>query len=355
MTMATSPTPIYASTASPARIAERMRSATRVLVTAHDKPDGDAVGSVLAVTRALRGLGKHVHPWLCGPFDPSLAVLLAGETPGRAPESMPDGEVDLVVVVDTGSWSQLEILGPWLRARHARCINIDHHRSGDTGFADRIVDTSCASCTQTLVPVLDALGVRFDAPGSGGAGSIAEALFAGLATDTGWFRFSGADAGVFALASRLLAAGVEKDRLYRQLEETARPQRIGLLARAMGGIQWIAGGRAALMRLQPADFAHSSGSSEDLAGVVNAPMSVGAVEVSALLSQSGPEPLVKISLRSKPPMAAGGAFVDVNRLAAEFGGGGHVHAAGARFKGTMDDASAALAKAIERAIAGRGA
>lgn len=353
MTIAATQASAYASTASPARIAERIRAAGSVLVTAHDKPDGDAVGSVLAVTRALRTLGKRVQPWLCGPFDPSLSVLLAGEKPGRAPEAMPADDFDLVIVVDTGSWSQLEILGPWMKARLERCINVDHHRSGDTGFADRIVDISCASCTQALVPVLDALGVPFDAPGSGGVGSIAEALFAGLATDTGWFRFSGADAAVFALASRLLSAGVDKDRLYRQLEETARPQRIDLLARAMGSIQWLANGRAALMRLRAEDFAQSSGSSEDLAGAVNAPMTVGSVEVSALLSQNGTDPVVKISLRSKPPMTKGGAFVDVNQLAAQFGGGGHVHAAGAKFKGSMEQANQALAQAIERALATR--
>ena len=353
MSIAATTSTAYASTASPVRMAERMRQAGSVLVTAHDKPDGDAVGSVLALTRALRALGKRVEPWLCGPFDPSLGVLLAGEKPGRAPESMPGEDFDLVVVVDTGSWSQLDTLGSWMRARLARCINIDHHRSGDTGFVDRIVDTSCASCTQALVPVLEALAVPFDAPGTGGAGSIAEALFAGLATDTGWFRFSGADAPVFALASRLLAAGVDKDRLYRQLEETARPQRIDLLARAMGSIRWLSDGRAALMRLRAEDFAQSSGSSEDLAGVVNAPMTVGSVEVSALLSQNGTDPVVKISLRSKPPMAKGGAFVDVNQLAAQFGGGGHVHAAGAKFKGSMEQANEALAQAIERALATR--
>jgi bifunctional oligoribonuclease and PAP phosphatase NrnA len=341
----------YATTASAQRLAERIRSATSLLVTAHDKPDGDAVGSVLALTRAARALGIRTEAWLAGPFDPALGALLAGDTVCRAPESMPQGDFDLVAVVDTGSWSQMEHLGPWIRGRMDRCIGVDHHRSGDTGFTDRIVDTACASCTQALVPVLDALGARFDAPGTGCAGSIAEALFAGLATDTGWFRFSGADASVFALASRLLRAGVEKDRLYRQLEETARPQRMGLLAHALGGMRWLAGGRAAVMTLSPEDFSRSSGSAEDLAGVVNAPMSVGSVEVSALLSQNEPGPVVKISLRSKPPMARGGAFVDVNRLAGVFGGGGHVHAAGAKFRGTMAQASEAVAEAIERALA----
>ena len=349
MTSAPSVAPAYASTVSPRRLAERLAAAGSVLVTTHDKPDGDAIGSALAVARAARRLGKRVQTWFAGPFDPSLAVLLDGERPGRAPEAMPEGDFDLIVVVDTGSWSQLEHLGPWLRARLDRCIGVDHHRSGDTGFAERIVDTACASCTQALVPVLDAMGVVFDAPGSGGAGSIAEALFAGLATDTGWFRFSGADAAVFSLASRLLAAGVQKDRLYRQLEETARPQRLGLLARAMGGMRWLANGRAALMTLSPEDFSQASGSSEDLAGVVNAPMSVGSVEVSALLSQTEPGPVVKISFRSKPPLHAGGPFVDVNALAGRFGGGGHVHAAGARFRGSMAEAAQAVASAIEQA------
>jgi phosphoesterase RecJ-like protein len=340
----------YASSATPQRLADRIRSARRMLITSHDKPDGDAVGSVLALARAARSLGVETEAWLCGPFDPSLGVLLAGERVGRAPESMPSGAFDLVAVVDTGSWSQLEHLGAWIRARHDHCIGVDHHRSGDTGFADRIVDTSCASCTQALVPVLDALGVRFDAPGTGGSGSIAEALFAGMATDTGWFRFSGADAAVFALAARLLAAGVDKDRLFRQLEETARPQRMGLLAHALGGMRWLAEGRAALMTLSPEDFSRSSGSAEDLAGVVNAPMSVGSVEVSALLSMNEPGPVVKISFRSKPPLQRGGAFVDVNRLAGEFGGGGHVHAAGARYRGTIEDAARAVTAAIERAL-----
>ena len=342
----------YASTATPQRLADRLRAAGSILVTTHDKPDGDAIGSTLALVRALRLLGRRAEAWFAGPFDPSLSALLAGERPGRAPEAMPQEDFDLVAVVDTGSWSQLEHLGPWLRARVDRCIGIDHHRSGDTGFVDRIVDTASASCTQALVPVLEALGVPFDRPGSGGEGSIAEALFAGLATDTGWFRFSGADAAVFHLASRLLGAGVEKDRLYRQLEETARPQRMGLLARAMGGMRWLAGGRAALMTLSPEDFSHASGSAEDLAGVVNAPMAVGSVEVSVLLSQSEPGPVIKVSLRSKPPLRAGGPFVDVNRLAGQFGGGGHVHAAGARFRGSMSEAAAAMASAIERAIAG---
>ncbi len=340
----------YSTTTTARHIADRFVNAKRVLVTSHDKPDGDAIGSVLALARALRQRGRVVDIWLSGAFDPVLQCLLANEQPGRAPEKLPSGDYDAVAVLDTGSWGQLEHLGPWLRERREKIMGVDHHRSGDTDFADRIVDTRCASCTQALVPIIDALGVKFDMPGTGGSGSIAEALFAGLATDTGWFRFSSADAAVFTLASRLLSAGVEKDRLYRQLEENSRPPRLGLLGRALSNIRWLANNRAAMMQLMPEDFATASGSPEDLAGVVNAPMQVGSTECSVLLSQTEVG-IVKLSFRSKPALHAGGGFVDVNRMAGEFGGGGHVHAAGARVKGEMPVVAQQVAMVIERSIA----
>ncbi len=340
----------YSTTTTARHIADRFVNAKRVLITSHDKPDGDAIGSALALARALRQRGRVVDIWLSGAFDPVLQCLLANEQPGRAPEKLPSGDYDAVAVLDTGSWGQLEHLGPWLRERREKIMGVDHHRSGDTDFADRIVDTRCASCTQALVPIIDALGVKFDMPGTGGSGSIAEALFAGLATDTGWFRFSSADAAVFTLASRLLSAGVEKDRLYRQLEENSRPPRLGLLGRALSNIRWLANNRAAMMQLMPEDFATASGSPEDLAGVVNAPMQVGSTECSVLLSQTEVG-IVKLSFRSKPALHAGGGFVDVNRMAGEFGGGGHVHAAGARVKGEMSVVAQQVAMVIERSIA----
>jgi phosphoesterase RecJ-like protein len=339
----------YCTTSTARQIAQRLGAARRVLITTHDKPDGDAIGSVLALARALRQRGVAVDTWFAGPFDPTLQCLLGREQPGRAPERLPNADYDAIAVLDTGSWGQLEHLGPWLRERRERVVGVDHHRCGDTDFAQRIVDTSCASCTQALVPVIEALGVSFDQPGAGGAESVAEALFAGLATDSGWFRFSNADAAVFKLAARLIHAGVEKDRLYRQLEENSRPQRLNLLGRALTSIRWLASNRAAMILLKPEDFAVASGSPEDLAGVVNAPMQVGTVECSVLLSQTEAG-VVKLSFRSKPPMREGGAFVDVNAMAGLFGGGGHIHAAGARVRGELSAVADQAARAIERAI-----
>jgi len=354
----------YHGNADAAAIAARLRAAQRVVVLTHAKPDGDAIGSVLAVVRMARAIGAEAKGWLLGPVDHSLRAFLVGDEVGEQDFAAKSIDPDLVVIVDTGSWSQLDRFAEWVRARSDRTIIVDHHRSGDPAIASlRLIDTSCASTTQLLVGVADALALDLgggsarrssagSAPGhapvrapggapisatasaSGGEGSLAEALFIGLATDTGWFRFSNAGAAVFECAARLLRAGVEKDRLYRQIEETARPERLRLLARALSSLELHADGRAAIQTLTPDDFASCGGGAEDLSGVVNSPMAISSVEMSVLVSISEPG-LVKLSFRSKPPMRAGGAFVDVDRLAARYGGGGHVHAAGAKVPGTI--------------------
>jgi phosphoesterase RecJ-like protein len=259
---------------------------------------------------------------------------------------VPRAGTDLAVVVDTGAWSQVEHAAEWLRANRDLCVGVDHHRSGDDFCALRLVQPECASATQALVAVVDELGVALAPPGRGTEHSIAEAAFAGLATDTGWFRFSGADDRVFQLAARLLSLGVDKDRLYRMIEQADLPGRPLLLGRALHSLQFACRDRVAIMRLRPADFAATGTRVEDLAGLVNEPMSVGTVEVCVLLVEQDAG-TVKASLRSKPPAHRGGRFVDVNHVAARFGGGGHVHAAGARIAGTLDEAFAKVSAALE--------
>jgi phosphoesterase RecJ-like protein len=340
----------YRSNATPDRLAARIRGGRRLVVTSHAKPDGDALGSVLAVIRAANALGIAAEGWLIGPFEPNL-LSLAEPTPliriDPAAPRLPTAEPDLIVIVDTGAWSQLEPLAAWLRPRVERAIGIDHHARGDLVAAERVVDIACGSTTAVLVPILDALGVPLTTGGDAdGRGSVAEALFLGLATDTGWFRFQNARPAEFALAGRLLAAGVDKDRLYAVVEQSQRRERLAIEARALGSARFLADGGVALMSLALADFAATGATLEETGGVVNLPMSVASVRVSALLIESEPG-LVKVSFRSKPK-ADGARFFDVNEIAARFGGGGHVHAAGARIRGSLAEATAA----VERALTG---
>ncbi|MEE2680797.1 MAG: DHH family phosphoesterase [Planctomycetota bacterium] len=332
-------------------IADRLRSARSVLITSHEKPDGDAIGSCAALARALRALGVEVEVWLLGAVTPNLAALAEDLAPRHAPPDQPGGDHDLCVVVDTGAWSQLGPLREYLATRRDSVIGIDHHRRGDDIAAMRFVDPTAASCTQVLVPLIDALGVPLTAGGNeAGWFTIAEAILLGLATDTGWFRFESFDAPGFTLGARLMEAGADKNRLIRQVEECDRPQRIHMAGRALSAARFFHQDQAVVMTLSLEDFAAVGARPEELSGIVNQPMSVGGVEVSVLLTQSEPG-RVKGSFRSKPPLVPGSSrFVDVNQVAARFGGGGHVHAAGARFEGTLDEVVEAVRAALEAAL-----
>ena len=235
----------YCSTSTVEEIAGRIQAARRILLTTHAKPDGDGLGAALALARALRGGGPAADIYLMGPMESRL-LEIAADTPFRMVEDHPPGdEHDLAVVLDTGAWSQLEPLAAWLRQRREDVVGIDHHVKGDDVAPMRLVEPTAASTTQMLVPVLEAMGCEI----TGGPGGVAEALFVGLATDTGWFRYSSADADVLRLAGRLMERGVDKTRLYQIIEETFRPERLALQARALTSLEYAQDGAVAIMTL----------------------------------------------------------------------------------------------------------
>ena len=335
----------YESNATLAELADRILAADRILITTHVKPDGDAMGSVLALGRALSNKGKSADIYLMGPIEPNL-LTIAGQTPlHRVEQKHPDDDAyDLAIVVDTGAWGQLEPLEPWLRRHHDRVIGIDHHTRGDDVASKRIVWPQAVSTTAIIAALLDEMGCEL----TGGVGGVAEPLFVGLATDSGWFRFGNAGPEAFELAARLLRAGVDKSRLYQVVEENFTPQRLALQAKALASLEYVRHGTVAIQLLRPEDFASTGGGAEDMTGLVNAPMVVATVRVSILLSQTEAG-LTKASFRSKPapPDAEANDFIDVNQLAQRFGGGGHVHAAGARLPMDIDAAKAAIIEQIE--------
>ncbi|MHC4218465.1 MAG: DHH family phosphoesterase [Planctomycetota bacterium] len=334
----------YESTATVEQIARRIGAARRLLLTTHVRPDGDGLGSALALSRALRPRGVEVEIYLMGPLESRLRDI-AGDTPYHLSDGRPpQGEYDVVVVLDTGAWTQLEPIADWLRQHSEQVVGIDHHAKGDDVAPMRVVDPTAAATTQMLVPLLQAMGCEIT-PGPEG---VAEALFVGLATDTGWFRFPSAGAEAMHLAAWLLQRGVDKPRLYQIIEETFKPHRLALMARALTSLEYALDGAVAIMTLRPQDFRETGGSMEDVSELVNTPMAVNTVRVSILLTQTSATG-TKFSFRSKPdvPGLENGAAIDMNQLAQRFGGGGHVHAAGAHVKMDVDAAKAALLAALE--------
>jgi len=329
----------YASTTDWPGLATRLRAAESAVLMAHRKPDGDAIGSLAAAWHLLAPIIPQREVWIVGPADQALLDLVP-EVPiihvdGGPPTAL---DPDVVLVLDTGAWSQLEPFEPWLRGRHDRVLGIDHHARGDDVAAHRVVQASAASTTRMLLDLADELGTPLSR-------ELAEPLFLGLATDTGWFRHSNADADAFRAAARLLEAGVRKDRLYQLVEETHRPTRLTIAARALSSLRFVRRGEVAIQCLAPADFEQTGSGPEDTVGLVNMPMIVGDVRVSIMATEREPG-VTKLSFRGKPGQ---GPWVDadVNEVAGLYGGGGHRFAAGARVDGTLDETLVRLAADLE--------
>jgi len=343
----------YVGTASAAEIAERLAAATRVAVFTHTKPDGDAVGSALAISRALRHGSIEATPAFVAPWNPRFEPVL-GSTPVVHVESAGDLErreltdADTIAVVDTGSTNQLGVAAEFVKARRERTLIVDHHSGGEAALAPmRLIDTSAASATQLVADV----AVRLMGVGSAAElpVDVAEPLYLGLATDTGWFKHPSVTPRVFRLAADLLEAGAEHNRLFTVSDMSDPPERLLLMQRALASLALVADRRAAVMRLSGADFAETGSERTDASGLIDIPKSVETVEVAALLYELD-DGRVKLSLRSKKSELS----VDVNAVAGTWGGGGHHHAAGATLGVPLEEAWDAVVERLSETINGAG-
>lgn len=331
-------------------LAAWLRTRTSVVVLTHSKPDGDAVGSTLAVARAIALAGKAAGvvatPWYAGP-PPEWLADLAQPTTIRIIDhyGLPQDEPDGVIVLDTGSWSQLHEVEAWLRERHGIAAVIDHHVHGDGDVAPRrFISTAAAAACEPAAELCRLLLGKArceDLPRE-----VAEPLYVGLATDTGWFRHSNVTPGVMRLAGSLVGAGVDHARLYSKVEQQYRSSRLRLMARALATLELLDGERVALMTLRQQDFHECHATPNDSGGFVEIPLSVRSVRVSVLMTEayapSAASPLSKVSMRSKD----GDGAVDVNAVARRLGGGGHVRAAGAKLRVPMTEARKLVIEAL---------
>ncbi len=347
-------TDAWGSTTTLEELARWLSRCERVVVLTHVKPDGDAVGSTLALVRALNhGRAPRAEAWYFPPLPPWVKDVADGtayrviEKDGPAAHLDPDA----IVVVDTGSWAQLDPVHDWLAARHERVAIIDHHVKGDAGVAPlRVVDTTAAAACQ---PVGELARLVLGAPSlSRLPRAVATPLYLGLATDTGWFRHSNVGKAVMATAGELLEAGAENVRLYQIVEQRDSPGRLRLLARALASLELHEGGRVATMALRLKDFAESGAEPGESGGFVDLPQNVPGVMVTVLLTEAGTaaSPLTKLSMRSKDVDGA----IDVNLAATAFGGGGHVRAAGARLPMDLDAARPTIVRELARQLVAKG-
>ncbi|MEE2941454.1 MAG: DHH family phosphoesterase [Planctomycetota bacterium] len=291
---------------------EMLASARTMLLTGHERPDGDCVGSQAALARMLTALGVD-----CFVINPDPPEQRYGDVITSARFIVDDGgplpEHDVAVVLDGGDLSRTGTLAERLKAAPSNKVVIDHHvHDGDAWWDAAFVDTS-ASATGVLVRRIGAhLGAPIDE-------QTALALYTTLVMDTGWFKYSNTDAETMLLAAELVERGVQPAAVYRDLFQRQDRAHARTLSAALARTSYYADGALAVidLPLQP------DGTQLDVDGdvVLDVLRAVEPVEVALLLRAIEPA-RCKLSARSKGPF-------DAQRLAAAFGGGGHVKAAGA--------------------------
>ena len=298
--------------ASRAEVAEALaRPGERIVVTAHHNPDGDAIGSMLGLARALWGAGQDVvlaHPDP-EPVPSDLAFLIGDER--IAPTLPADLSERVLVAVDCASEHRL-----WHEPVHEAArlvVNIDHHQD-NTRFGDlNLVEPLASSTAEVIAGVIAAAGWPLTA-------GVAGPLYAGLITDTGRFGYSNTRPGAHRLAAALIEAGVDPAEMSRRLYEEQPLDRLLLTGRALERARPLAGGRALGAVLTREDFAAAGG--DDTEGIVEAMRGVRGVRAAAFVREAGPDGAWRVSLRTADPA------IDVSEIARQEGGGGHRAAAG---------------------------
>lgn len=347
----------WTSTTDIAGLAEWLRPLTRVIILTHVKPDGDAVGSTVAVTRALnlaaakRGeRGPVAVPWYFGPLPDWMPLILKGtehrvidEAHRADHDHRPDPEG--VLILDTGSWTQLHEVREWLLERTKIAAVLDHHRQGDSDVAaKRVVMPEAAAvcepaaelCRMILgLPSVSALPLE-----------VAEPLYLGLATDTGWFRHSNVTPAALRTAASLLEAGVDHARLYESTEQRDRVSRLRLMARALSTMELHQNDRIAVFTLTLKDFHDCRAAPTDSGGFSELALSVESVQVCVMITEAfvnDSGDITKVSFRSK----SGDDSVDVNAVAKKLGGGGHIRAAGAKVSKGLEETKRMVLEALK--------
>jgi len=310
-----------------AAVAEVLRSHERFLVTSHENPDGDAVGSLLAMHLALVELGKDSVMVVAGdaPLPAEYGFLeLSGR--GLLREVPHDGLDRVLVAVDCAQETRLtdEVL---LEA--AIVVNVDHHHDNTRFGTANLVVAEASSTAEVLADVFAELGVALTP-------AIAEALYTGLVTDTGRFQYANTTPKALRLAADLLEAGADLQRVFQGVYESMQFAKVKLLARALDRAVLYEQGRVVVSYLLRGDFGEVGAVEPYSEGIIDVLRAVEGAELAALIREPPRDgsPAKKISLRSANDR------VDVSAIARKSNGGGHRQAAGFSSDLSIDEITA---------------
>ncbi len=292
------------------------------LILTHASPDGDTIGSGYALMHILKGITKNARVILSEPLPQKYSYLST---------DMPEFEPKTVIAVDV---ADLKLLSGECAKPQKIDLCIDHHISNKR-YADNLFLQdfgACCECIYLIAKKLDATVTK----------QIADALYTGITTDTGCFRYSNATAETHRAAAELMELGADAANINRLMFETNSKAKIELEKRALGTIEYHFGGKCAVMTIDNEMITETACEDSDLDGISALPRTIEGVLIGVTMREKE-KGVFKISIRTFEPVSA-------CEIAAELGGGGHVRAAGCRFTGTETDAKNAVLKAVEKVV-----
>ncbi|AEA33691.1 DHH family phosphoesterase [Hippea maritima] len=308
------------------KIGQILKSRSSFLIVSHKNPDGDAIGSSLALYRALKEMGKEVY--VENPTKPAYTYDFLKDYEIIEPVSN-SKDVEVVISVDTAEISRCGLSDGYVKDK--LFINIDHHKT-NPGFGDINLIEPEASAVGCLVwDILTISNIPISK-------ATAEYLYLSILTDTGSFRYSSTKPKTFRIAADLLERGVEPWFVASNIYESEKLETFKLLSLVLGTLELFYDGRLAIAYVTQEMFRKTNTTADNTEGFVNYARSIRGVEVGILLREDEPDKF-KISIRSK-------GNIDVSDVAVHFNGGGHKNAAGGSIEAKLEDAKKKVIEAF---------
>lgn len=311
---------------------DTLRKARRVLLCTHVQPDGDAIGSILSLNTLLLAMGKATM-MICHDPVPENLHILSGWEEILPPEAAENENFDLCCSLDASDYERIGKAGVYFSACPATLV-IDHHTSNTLFGQKNYVDSFVAASGNLVYRLFQAAEVEIDE-------KTALNLYAAMSTDTGNFSFGLMDEEFFMQMAGLMRARLDIAAASRVLHLIKHPAFARLLGRALNSIAFYCGGKLSAMKLRAADFDETGASRENGEGIVNHGLNILGVEMCFLATEEGDT--TRFNLRALKPH-------DVSIIALEFGGGGHLLAAGCTVQIPLEQAAEMMRARMERAL-----
>lgn len=321
------------------QIAQEIKGAKRVLITSHENPDSDALGSMLALGLGLMKLGKEVTLYNKDDVPEVLKFLPHSDSILSSIEDI-EGTFDLCFVVDCPTTDRpgREFQEFLSTGRCANIVIIDHHQTNGSDENLSLLNPDASSTGVLIYSILKNIGVEIDS-------SIAENIYTTIVGDTGSFSYSNTNSETFLIAAELVKAGAEPELISQALYESEPLKKLKLLGLVLPTLRVAADKRIASLYVDSTMYEMTGTDREDTEGMVNIPRSIKGIEVAILFRQekNSSSPSWKVSLRSK-------GDVDVSKIAEQFGGGGHKKAAGCNIAGELSEAMQKIYDSVSEAL-----